>query len=218
MHIGLVSYHPVRPDGMQASTSELLSLYRYASSLVAHGWHVLWLCPPVTLDVLTAELTGAPVRPSVLPGTCRYVVPCRAYTLAGVELFCPDEELWKQRPFHTRLFTLICLLQQTLSCDLWHAWGSFPAPYLTVYAARFLDCPVVVTCEPALLQSVAQHAFEWQWVCRHAALLLVEREADQERLIHDASVPDTTPVQCVPRDGLDTASIVRTWYQQRQRG
>ena len=216
MHIGLVSYHPVRPDGMQPPSHEILRLYRYASRLVGYGCHVLWLCPPVTLDVLTAQLASVPVRASVLPRTCRYVVPCRAYTLAGVQLFCPDEVLWRQRLLHTRLFTFICLLQQTLSCDLWHAWGSFPAPYLTVYAARFLGCPAVVTCEQALLHSAAQHAFEWQWVCRHASLLLVEREADQHRLIHDASVPDTTPVRCVLRDGSDMASIVRTWYQQLQ--
>ncbi len=212
MHIGLVSYYPVRPDG--TPVPELLRLYRYASSLVAQGCDVLWLCSPAALDVLTAELASVPVRASKLPLTCRYVVPCRAYTLAGVQLFCPDAVLWQQRPFHTRLFTFICLLQQTLSCDLWHAWGSFPAPYLTVYAARFFGCPAVITCEHTFLDSAAQYAFEWQWVCRYAALLLVEREADQYRLTHDTSVPDTTPIRCVPRDGRDAAPIVRAWYQQ----
>lgn len=214
MHIGLVSHHPVRPDGMSPSAPELLRLYDYASSLVAHGCRVQWLCPPVTLDILTAQLAGISVHASGLPKTCRYVVPCRAYAVAGVQLFCPDEVLWQQRPLHTRLFTFICLLQQALSCDLWHAWGSVPASYLTVYAARFLGCPAVVSCEQTFLHSAARYAFEWQWVCRHAALLLVEREADQHRLIRTASVPDTTPVRCVSPEGSETASIVRTWYEQ----
>jgi hypothetical protein len=216
MRIGLVSYHPVPRGGMQPLVPELLRVYRYAANLAAHGCHVLWLCPVSTLEVLTAQLGSIAVRPSLLPPTCRYIVPCRAYALAGIQLCCPDEVLWQQRPFHTRLFTLFCLWQQGVPCDFWHAWGSFPIPYLTVYTARFLGCPAVVTCDRTFLPSATQYAFECQWVWRHAALLLVEGETERQQLSHDGVLADTSAIRYVGRDASETASIVRAWYQQLQ--
>lgn len=183
MRIGLISSYPTNTETSAASHDDLLMLYYYALALAQHGLQVLWLSSTDTAEALPDN--AALVRDEVqsMPATCRYVIPCQPYHLAGIQLFCTDRTLWQQRPMHTRLFTFLCLLQRQLPCAVFHAWGDLSAAFMTVYSARFLGLPAVVSYSRSCLRTGPQHPFEWQWVARHTSMAFVTNHTDQERLL-----------------------------------
>jgi hypothetical protein len=66
-----------------------------------------------------------------------------------------------------------------LPCAVFHAWGPLPIAYLTVYSARFLDVPAVVSS----LSVAPEQPFFWDWVARQASAVLVLGRAERERLL-----------------------------------
>jgi hypothetical protein len=161
-------------------------------ALAQQGHQVQWVSSPDTIDAYAADVPLIADQADSLPETCRYVVPCRLYRLHKVRLYCIDRVVWQERPLHTRLFTLLCLLQRELPCQVLHAWGAFPAAYLTVYVARLIGIPAVVSYDTQFLHNGPQQAFEWQWVARHLSRALVASGADYKRL---AATSDVTRVR-----------------------
>ena len=119
---------------------------------------------------------------TLLP-TCRYVVPVQAYQCAGVRLLCVHQEVWQHADLHTRLFTFVCLLQRALSYAVFHAWGTLSVAYLTVYTARFLAVPVVVSYDWQLRSGQPQQPFLWDWVARQVSAAVVPSRAAYELLL-----------------------------------
>jgi hypothetical protein len=181
-NIALISYHPATRTATAHQDNELQLLRRFAAALVQQGHQVWWVSATDTADALADDAGLVAAGEAGLPATCRYIVPCRAYRLEGVQLFCTDRTLWQEPALYTRLFTFLSLLQRELPCRVWHAWGSTPAPYLVVYTARFLDLPAVVSYGQAYLQEGPQQPFPWQWVAQHTTRALVFSPMDREQL------------------------------------
>jgi hypothetical protein len=192
LHIALISYHPSMPAATAYDDRELLLLRQYAAALVERGHSVWWVSATDTADALASDACLVSMGANGLPATCRYVVPCQAYVLAGVRLFCVDRILWQEPALHTRLFTFLCLLQRQLPCTVWHAWGSSPAAYLAVYTARFLGLPAIVSYGQAYLQEGPQQPFPWQWVAQHTSMALVFSHTEREQLLTTSGM---TPAQ-----------------------
>ena len=150
-----------------------------AVALVRQGHQVYWLLPSDTLQMLHNGAAGLQVAPDLLPATCRSVVPVQTYHCEGIGLVCVKQEYWQRPDLHTRLFTCLCLLQRDLPCAVFHAWGPLPIAYLTVYSARFLDVPAVVSS----LSVAPEQPFLWDWVARQASAVLVPSRAERERLL-----------------------------------
>ena len=211
MRIGLISYHPPTPDVIDPD--DVYRLREHALSLVEHGLQVLWLSSTATAEVLRDDPTLVPDDMHSLPATCRYVIPCQPYRLAGIPFFCTDSTLWQQRPFHTRLFTFLCLLQRALPSAVWHVWGDLAAAFLTVYTARFVGVPAVVSYNQTCLRAGSHHPFAWQWVARHVSMALVTSLTDQERLISTSECP-LRRIQVGHPAGASAPSAMVTLYQK----
>jgi hypothetical protein len=54
-----------------------------------------------------------------------------------------------------------------------------PIVYLTVYTARFLDVPAVVSAA----SGAAEQPFLWDWVARQASAVIVPSGAERQRLL-----------------------------------
>ena len=152
---------------------------RCAVALVQQGHEVYWLLPSDALQMLHNGAAGLQVAPDILPATCRSVVPVQTYHCEGIRLVCVPQECWQRSDLHTRLFTCLCLLQRDLPCAVFHAWGPLPIAYLTVYTARFLDVPAVVSS----LSAEPEQPFLWHWVARQAAAVSVPSMVERERLL-----------------------------------
>ncbi len=215
MRVCLISYHPVTSAGDAARLDELQTLRHYAAALVQHGLQVSWVCSTDTVEALADDAGLVAMGEDGLPRTCRYVIPCKAYGLEGIQLFCADRSLWQERSLHTRLFTFLCLLQRELPGAVWHALGVFPAPYIAVYTARFLSLPAVVSYSRASLRDQPQHVFEWQWVAQHTSLALVANTADQQRLLETRGVQPAR-VQVMPPTRSQAVSILIMRYRSLQ--
>jgi hypothetical protein len=134
------------------------------------------------MSTLLAEAVQLSTVTDMLPATCQHVVPLQAYDYQGVRLLVLAQALWHQPDFHTRLFTLLCLLHRALPCQIWHAWCSMPLAYLTVYTARFVTVPAVVSCDAAMLAARGQQPFLWDWMMRHASVVVVPSQEAYEQL------------------------------------
>jgi hypothetical protein len=211
MRIGFISYHPPCPEGIDLD--EVYRLREHALSLVEQGLQVLWLSSTATAEALRDDPTLVPDDMHSLPATCRYVIPCQPYCLAGIPFYCADTLLWQQRPFHTRLFTFLCLLQQALPSAVWHVWGDLTAAFLTVYTARFVGVPAVVSYNQTCFQAAPRHPFAWQWVARHASMALVTSLTDQERLISTSACP-LGHIQVGHLAGASATSAMVTLYRK----
>jgi hypothetical protein len=211
MRIGLISYHPPCPDG--SDLDDVYRLREHALSLVEQGLQVLWLSSTATAEALRDDPTLEPDDMHSLPATCRYVIPCQPYRLAGTPFFCADNLLWQQRPFHTRLFTFLCLLQQALPSTVWHAWGDLAAAFLTVYTARFVGVPAVVSYNQTCLRTGLHYPFAWQWVARHVSMALVPSLTDRERLISTSECPPRQIQVCHPAGASATSAMVALYRQ-----
>ncbi len=171
MRLGLLSDFTTYED--------LLPLRQFAIALMRHGLHVLWVASTDMAAALASDsgLVAADTRD--LPATCRYVIPCQPYRLEHVQILCVDRAVWQDPALHTRLFTFLCLLQHELPCAVFHAWGTLPATYLTVYTARFLGIPAVVSYSRSWRGRDPRQTFMWQWVARHAAVTLAATQTEQ---------------------------------------
>lgn len=152
---------------------------RYAITLVRQEHQVYWLLPSEALQMLPNGTAGLQEVPDLLPTTCRSVVPVRTYHYEGIRLVCVSQECWQRPDLHTRLFTCVCLIQRDLPCAVFHTWGPLPIVYLTVYTARFLDVPAVVSAA----SGAAEQPFLWDWVARQASAVIVPSGAERQRLL-----------------------------------
>jgi hypothetical protein len=190
MRIGLISYHPsVSPATAGEIDSDFLSLCQYVATLPQYGYPVNWLASTDTAAALAQDPRLVTAEAQDVPATCRYVVPYQAYRFAGVPLLCVDSICWQRSDRHTRLFTLLCLLQRERPCTVLHAWGPLDAIYMVVYTASYLGLPAVVSYGPACQQAGAQQPFLWQWVAQHTAAAVVATEADRESLVATTDLP-----------------------------
>jgi hypothetical protein len=152
---------------------------RCAVALAQQGHQIYWLLPSDALQMLANGAVGLQTAPDLLPATCRSVIPVQTYHFEGIDLVCVNQECWQRPDLHTRLFTCLCLLQRDVPCAVFHAWGPLPIAYLTVYTARFLNVPAVVSS----LSAEPEQPFVWDWVARQAAAVIVPSMAERERLL-----------------------------------
>jgi hypothetical protein len=158
-------------------------VHRCAAALVEHGHQVYWLASTEALQTLHNEATPLTVATDILPSMCQYVVPVQTYHYEGIRLMCVNPEVWQHPDLHTRLFTYLCLLQRVLPCAVLHAWGPLPIAYLTVYTARFLAVPAVLSYSSQLVAVQPEQPFLWDWVAQQVAAAIVASPAEQERLL-----------------------------------
>lgn len=155
----------------------------YSIALVEQGHQVYWLASTEALQTLHNAAAQLTVATDILPATCQYVVPVQTYHYEGIRLVCVHQELWQHPDLHTRLFTCLCLLQHALPCAVFHAWGPWPIAYLTIYTARFLAVPAVLSYSSRLVSARLEQPFLWDWVARQVAAAMVSSPAEQERLL-----------------------------------
>ena len=154
-----------------------------AVALVEQGHQVYWLASTEALRTLHNGAAQLTVATDILPSTCQYVVPVQTYHYEGIRLVCVHQEFWQRPDLHTRLFTYLCLLQRALPCAVFHAWGPWPIAYLTIYTARFLAVPAVLSYSSRLVSAKLEQPFLWDWVARQVAAAIVSSPAEQERLL-----------------------------------
>jgi len=189
LHVGFISHPASATLRLPEVRSDVRALGQYAVSLQQHGCRVQWLTSTNTAEVLAETMPLVSTDQDDLPPTCRYVVPCQPYRLAGLQLFCVEAEVWDRSDLHTRLYTFLCLLHREQSYDVLHAGGGLAAAYLSVYTACFLGIPSVVSYSGRDLTDTAAGGFMWQWVAQHVSLAIVNCQADRERLLsHSARV------------------------------
>ena len=156
---------------------------RCAVALVEHGHQVYWLTSPEALRTLHNEAAQLTVATDILPSTCQYVVPVQTYHYEGIRLLCVNQEFWQHPDLHTRLFTYLCLLQRALPCAVFHTWDPWPIAYLTIYTARFLAVPAVLSYSSRFVSAKLEQPFLWDWVAQQVAAAIVSNPAEQERLL-----------------------------------
>jgi hypothetical protein len=188
MRIGLISYHPTSSLADPEVYSDFQGVCQHAVALQQCGFQAYWLSSTDTAEALVSDSRLAAAEVQDVPATCRYVVPYHPYRIAGGPLLCVDRTVWQRADLHTRLFTLLCLLQRERSYTVLHVWGTLPAIYTTVYTACFLGVPAVVSYGPLCLSANAQYSFLWQWVAQHAALAFVASDTDRDRLLATSSL------------------------------
>ena len=190
MRIGLISYHPtVSAAPAEEVGSDFQSLCQYIATLQLHGYQVHWLSSTDTAAALAQDHRLVTADAQDVPATCRYVVPYQPYRFAGASLLCVDSACWQRPDLHTRLFTLLCLLQRERPYTVLHAWGTLGAIYMAVYTAGYLGVPAVVSYGPACWYAGARQPFLWQWVVQHTAAAVVATEADRESLVATTDLP-----------------------------
>jgi hypothetical protein len=163
-----------------------------AAALVEQGHQVYWLTSIETLLTLRNKAAQLTVATDILPATCQHVVPVQTYHYEGIRLVCVNQECWQHPDLHTRLFTYFCLFHRALPCAVLHTWGPWPIAYLTVYTARFLAVPAVLSYRSQLVSAKREQPFLWDWVARHVAAVVVPNTAEQERLL---TLAPLTPTQ-----------------------
>ena len=154
-----------------------------AVALVEQGQQVYWLASTEALRMLHNGAAQLAVATDILPATCQYVVPVQTYHYEGIRLMCVDQECWQHPDLHTRLFTYVCLFQRALPCAVLHTWSPWPIAYLTIYTARFLAVPAVLSYSSQLASAKLEQPFLWDWVARQVAAAIVPSPAEQERLL-----------------------------------
>jgi hypothetical protein len=177
----MMSDYPAIPQ--MPAAGEIQAVCRCAVVLGQQGHQVYWLLSTEQMQALSNQASLDPVATDILPTTCQYVIPVQAYHWEGLRLLCINQALWQHPELHTRLFTFLCLLQRTLACEVFHAWGTLSSAYLAVYTARFLDLPSVVSYGSQMLSAQAEQPFLWDWVARHVSAATVLSRAEQERLL-----------------------------------
>lgn len=159
------------------------NLHGLARGLAQYGHEVYWFLPAAQIPAPRA----AALRDS-LPATCQHVIPIQASEGQGVRLLGLDQALWEDPALHTRLFTCLSLFHRAWPWHVLHAGSPLALAYLSVYTARVLAVPSVVSCTVTLRSARTRQPFLWDWMTRHASALLV----------HDVPAAGGPPVQ-----GLD---------------
>ena len=159
------------------------SVRRCAAALVEQGHQVYWLTSSETLRTLHHEAAQLTAATDIVPSTCQYIVPLQTYHYERIRLVCVNQEFWQHPDLHTRLFTYLCLFQRALPCAVFHTWGPWPIAYLTVYTARFLAVPAVLSYSSQLVSAKLEQPFLWDWVARQVAAVVVPSTAERERLL-----------------------------------
>ncbi|MGE3538048.1 MAG: hypothetical protein AB7N91_11525 [Candidatus Tectimicrobiota bacterium] len=149
----------------------------YVAFLSQQGHEVYWLSTPALLHAPVIQAALLPATAELMPTTCRYVMPVQAYWYAGARLLCIPLELWQRVDMHTRLFTFLCLLHRARACTLFHAWSTLPIAYLTVYTARYLALPAIVSCPADTPEPGPADVFRQDWTAQHAAAYVVHSPA-----------------------------------------
>jgi hypothetical protein len=162
---------------------------RCAVALVEQEHQVYWLASTEALRTLHHEIVQLTVATDILPSTCQHVVPVQTYHYEGIRLVCVNQECWQHPDLHTRLFTYLCLFQRELPCAVFHTWVPCPIAYLTIYTARFLAVPAVLSYSSQLVSAKLEQPFLWDWVARQVAAAIVSSPAEQERLLTLAPLP-----------------------------
>jgi hypothetical protein len=211
VQICVLSYYPPALVAESAVQQELIALGHYAATLAHHGHQVVWLCAQDMLRwcdrALVAETAAS------LPPTCRYVVPCHPYRLAGVQGLAVADAVWQQPDLHTRLFTLLCLLHRVYHWEVVHVWGASAAMYLGVYTARFLGLPAVASYGAASLWHDTQPSFMTIWTRQYASVGLVATEAVRCCL---ASLPGGAPLQVLDTTLPEAGALATRLYASLQ--
>ena len=158
-------------------------MHRYAFALVEQGHQVYWLASTEAVRTLHKEAVLLTVATDILPATCQYVAPMQTYHYEGIRLVCVNQEFWQHPDLHTRLFTYLCLLQRALPCAVFHTWDPWPIAYLTIYTARFLAVPAVLSYSSRFVSAKLEQPFLWDWVAQQVAAAIVSNPAEQERLL-----------------------------------
>jgi hypothetical protein len=213
MHIRFVSDHPTYILADAATRHKVLRLGHHAQSLVRQGVQVQWIASTDTAAALANDTHLVPVGNKDLPATCRHVLSCQPYDLEGVQLLCLTPALWQDPALHTRLFTFLCLLQQARPCRIWHTWGTLAADYVTVYTARFLGLPTVVSNIVPVLDTDPQQAFMWQWVAQHTSRAVVSSAAERQRWLSTGAL-SATQIEVIDSASLEYVATLRNVYQQ----
>src|SRR5215813_653156 len=156
---------------------------RCAVALVEQEHQVYWLASTEALRTLHNQVVQLTVATDILPSTCQYVVPVQTYHYEGIRLVCVNQEFWQHPDLHTRLFTYLGLFQRALPCAVLHTWGPWRIAYLTIYTARFLAIPAVLSYSSQLVSARLEQPFLWDWVVQQVAAVIVSSPAEQERLL-----------------------------------
>jgi hypothetical protein len=164
-------------------TGDSSDVRRCTAALVEQGHQVYWLTSSETLRTLHHEAAQLTAATDILPSTCQYVMPLQTYHYEGIRLVCVNQEFWQHPDLHTRLFTYLCLLQRALPCAVFHTWGPWPIAYVTIYTARFLAVPAVLSYSSRLVSAKLEEPFLWGWVAQQVAAAIVSSTAEQECLL-----------------------------------
>ncbi|MBM3226555.1 MAG: hypothetical protein FJZ47_22555 [Candidatus Tectomicrobia bacterium] len=191
----------ISDDSLDQPTPERLDLSAVEQQLVAlghQGHDITWLMSPAQALTLRQPARLTPQALTMLPPCCRHVIPVELYHYAGLRLVCVPEAFWRQTDLHTRLFTFLCLLQRAAPAAVFHAWGStLTSLYLTVYTARFLAVPAVVSYTDCHLATTRfAQPFLWGWIAQHLAAAVVSTRTAQT-LLQACGIPASllTPAQ-----------------------
>lgn len=206
MRVGFVSECPWGEEADGAQRQLLHTMLPALMTLAQSGHTIYWLASLPGLPGADSPLAGLHSCADVLPPTCRYVLPCQGYRLAGLRVLDVAAALWQDTALHTRLFTFLRLLQHAVPCDVWHVWGPLPMVYLVVYTGRLLQVPVVVTYHAALLHDRASQPFLWEWVGQHMRHI-VATETAAPGLPSPAHMFPHTSLHTIPLDASALAAL-----------
>lgn len=205
MRLCLIRARTRGPEGKRAT----MTLYQWATALHEQGHQVTWLTSDETLEALRDSVPDAEDTPAALPATCQHVIPCQAFTLAGIELLCATSDVWQHADRHTRLFTFLTLLHRVRSWDVLHAWDALAVLYLATYTARVLAVPPVVTYGQDVLAEGPQQPFLWTWVAQHVAHAVQTQQEQRTRLLACSALP----LECVAVIAPTAATALAALYQ-----
>jgi hypothetical protein len=212
MRISYISYHPTSLAD-PALVNDFHALYRSARAAVEHGLQLHWLSATETVERLGGEGCFRAARDEDVPVTCRHVLPYKAYHVAGGLLLSVAEAFWQDTGLHTRLFTLLCLLQRQCPATIFHVWGPLPILYLGVYTACYLGLPVIGTYNALCLRHGPRQPFLWQWVAQHVTLGLVACQEHRQMLQATTALPQHR-IRVIdaadPTAGATLAALYRT--------
>ena len=190
MRLSMVSYHSLGHGAGHTGVAVLRELAQAVSALAQDGHEMTWL---TSSDILHLPLPALhPEQIEELPVTCRDVVPCQIYRLAGALVIGVEALVWQRPDLHTRLFTLLCLLHRELGWQVMHAWGELAALFLGVYTACFVGVPAVVSYGSHRRSEEEADSWQWHWVQQHLAAALVSSGREREVLCRTGMDPALT--------------------------
>jgi hypothetical protein len=86
---------------------------------------------------------------------------------------------------------------------------------MTVYTARFLGLPAVVSDIVPALDADPQQAFVWQWVAQHVSQAIVDSAAERQ-LWRSAGAVSAAQIKIIPSAALEYVDALINIYQRLQ--